>query len=67
MRPIENYVGSDIGRIRSEASANGWYLVEQQVDDPQAAPGAIVSQQPAPGNDMIRGSVVYVQFDKPTP
>jgi hypothetical protein len=62
---IENYVNSDITRIRSDAAAKGWVLVEQRVDGAQAAAGTVTNQQPGPGANVIRGSVVYVEYDQP--
>ena len=63
-KPIVSYVNSDISRIRADASANGWVLVEQQVDSAQATPGTVTLQQPPAGETVIRGSVVYVEYDK---
>jgi chromosome segregation ATPase len=62
---IENYVNSDISRIRSDAAAKGWVLVEQRVDSAQAAAGTVTNQQPGPGANVIRGSVVYVEYGQP--
>jgi hypothetical protein len=64
-KPLENYVNTDISRIRADASVNGWVLVEQQIDSAQATPGSVTLQQPPAGETVIRGSVIYVEFDKP--
>jgi flagellar biosynthesis chaperone FliJ len=63
-KQIENYVNTEISRLRSDASANGWFLVEQPVDNASTSANTIIGQQPAPGGTVIRGSVVYVEYDR---
>jgi PASTA domain len=59
--PIGNYVNGPIDKVRSDAQANGWTLVEQLVTTGTAAPGTVVKQTPAPNATMVAGSVLLVE------
>ncbi|MEY2582792.1 MAG: hypothetical protein QOE09_2641 [Ilumatobacteraceae bacterium] len=59
--PLANYVNSSISKVRSEAQANGWTLIEQPANKPSANVGTIVEQAPAPNTTMVTGSVLYVK------
>ena len=61
--PVPNYVNGDIARVRTEASANGWTLIEQPTDS-QTAAGTVLEQFPAANSNMIKGSVLYVKVAK---
>ena len=61
--PAPNYVNGDIARVRTEASANGWTLIEQPTDS-QTAVGTVLEQFPAANSNMIKGSVLYVKVAK---
>ena len=60
--PLPNYVNSTITKARADAQANGWTLVEQTSDTPNAQIGTILEQSPAPNTTMVSGSVLYVEF-----
>jgi prefoldin subunit 5 len=60
---IENYVNGDIARLRSDAAANGWVLVERQVDGVSPTPDVVTNQAPGPGTTVVRGGVVYVEIE----
>jgi flagellar biosynthesis chaperone FliJ len=62
---IESYVNTDIARLRADAASNGWVLVERQVDGSAATPGLVTSQSPGAGATVVRGGVVYVEFEGP--
>lgn len=57
--PAPAYVDGDIGRARSDATANGWQLIEQTVES-ERAPGTVLDQAPAPDTNMVAGSVLVV-------
>ena len=59
--PVDDYIGSDIAKVRSAAKANGWNLVEQSIEGATNAPGTVMSQSPAAGTNMIKGSVLCVE------
>jgi len=59
--PLPNYVNGNIAKARSDAQTNGWTLIEQQTDTPNANVGTIVQQAPAPNSTMVAGSVLYVE------
>ncbi|MEP7115274.1 MAG: PASTA domain-containing protein [Ilumatobacteraceae bacterium] len=58
--PLPNYVNANIGRVRSEAQANGWTLVEQQSPTPSANVGTVLEQQPEADTTMVAGSILIV-------
>ena len=62
--PAPDYVKADIARVRSEAAANGWTLIEQPTNSTTAAVGSVLEQTPAAGTNMVRGSVLYVKVAK---
>lgn len=57
--PAPDYVDTDIARVRSDANANGWRLIEQTVQSDEP-PGTVLEQMPPPNADMIAGSVLWV-------
>lgn len=58
--PLPNYVNASITRVRSEAQANGWTLIEKQSDTSSSNPGTILEQAPRPESTMVAGSVLHV-------
>ena len=62
---IDNLVGMDIGKVRDLAKGNGWQLIEEPQVNPTAVPNTVLTQQPATGANMIKGSVLYVQMATP--
>ncbi len=58
--PNPNYVNASVTRARTDASANGWTLIEQPTDSASAAPGTVLEQAPPANSNMIEGSVLYV-------
>ena len=63
VQPLEDVVGSDIDDVRELASANGWQLVEGGEPGP-GNPTTVITQQPAVGTNMVKGSVLYVEVGK---
>ena len=61
VRPIDNLVGMDISKVRDLAKSSGWLLIEQPEVNPTAVPNTVLTQQPATGANMIKGSVLFVQ------
>ncbi len=59
--PLPNYVNGNISKARADAQANGWTLIEQPADTPNANVGTILEQAPAPNSTMVSGSVLYVE------
>jgi uncharacterized protein YPO0396 len=59
--PLANYVNGTIAKARSDAQANGWNLIEQPANTPNANVGTILEQSPAPNTTMVTGSVLYVK------
>ena len=59
--PLPNYVNGNISKARADAQANGWTLIEQPADTPNANVGTILEQAPAPNATMVTGSVLYVE------
>ncbi len=59
--PIGNYVNGAIAKVRSDAQANGWTLVEELVTTGTAVAGTVLEQTPAPNTTMIAGSVLLVK------
>lgn len=64
-KPVDDYVGTDITKLRSTAKANGWNLVERPVESASATTGTVTSQLPAAGSTMIKGSVLEVEVAAP--
>ena len=62
--PAPDYVRADIARVRTEAAANGWTLIEQPTNSTTAPVGSVLEQTPAAGTNMIEGSVLYVKVAK---
>ena len=62
--PTPDYVKADVGRVRTDAAANGWTLVEQPTNSTTAVVGAVLEQTPAAGTNMVSGSVLYVKVAK---
>ncbi|MEP7047425.1 MAG: PASTA domain-containing protein [Ilumatobacteraceae bacterium] len=58
---IANYVNGPIQKARSDAQANGWTLIEDPGNSPNAALGTVLEQTPAPNTNMVAGSVLYVK------
>ena len=56
-----DYVNGDIARVRSDAAANGWTLIEEPAESP-SPPGTVLEQVPGAGANMVRGSVLYVTY-----
>ena len=59
--PLPNYVNGNISKARADAQANGWTLIEQPSDTPNANVGTILEQAPAANSTMVKGSVLYVE------
>lgn len=59
--PLANYVNGNIAKVRSDAQANGWTLIEEPGTSASAAPGTVLEQTPAPNATMIAGSVILVK------
>ena len=62
--PAPDYVKTDIARVRTEAAANGWTLIEQPTNSTTVAAGTVLEQTPAAGTNMVKGSVLYVKVAK---
>ena len=62
--PAPDYVKADIARVRTEAAANGWTLIEQPTNSTTVAAGTVLKQTPAAGTNMVKGSVLYVEVAK---
>ena len=58
---LPNFVNSDVAKARSQASANGWTIIEKTTDSTTVAPGTVTAQTPAAGTTMVTGSVLYVE------
>jgi hypothetical protein len=57
--PLANYVNIAITKVRSDAQANGWTLIEEPANSPA---NVVVSEQsPAQGTTMVSGSVLFVK------
>ena len=59
--PLANYVNGTIQKVRSDAQANGWTLIEEPGNSPTAALGTVLEQTPAPNATMVTGSVLFVK------
>jgi hypothetical protein len=59
--PLANYVNGTIQKVRSDAQANGWTLIEEPGNSPTAALGTVLEQTPAPNATMVSGSVLFVK------
>ncbi len=64
LMPAPNYINVDIAKVRAEAVANGWTLIEQPTDSTTVAAGAVLDQAPAANANMVKGSVLYVKVAK---
>ena len=64
LTPNPNYVNGPVTKARSDATANGWTLIEQPTDSASAAPGTVLEQAPPANSNMIDGSVLYVTVAK---
>jgi flagellar biosynthesis chaperone FliJ len=62
--PADNVVGRPVNDVRNLARTNGWQLVERPVDS-KSAVDTVTAQMPAPGTNMIRGSVLYIEVAQP--
>ena len=62
--PADNVVGRPVNDVRNLARTNGWQLVERPIDS-KSAVDTVTAQMPAPGTDMIRGSVLYIEVAQP--
>ena len=58
---LANFVNGSVNDAQQQASANGWTIVQQPVSNGSASPGTILTQTPAPGSKMIKGSALYLQ------
>ena len=59
--PLANYVNGTIQKVRSDAQANGWTVIEEPGNSPTAALGTVLEQTPAPNTTMVTGSVLFVK------
>ena len=59
--PLANYVNGDISKVRADAQANGWTVVAEPGNSPNAAIGTVLEQTPAPNTTMVVGSVIFVK------
>lgn len=64
LMPAPNYINADIARVRTEAVANGWTLIEQPTASTTVAAGTVLDQAPAANTNMVKGSVLYVKVAK---
>ncbi len=60
-QPLANFVNGDVAKARSNASTNGWTIVEKSIGNSAVAAGTVTAQLPAPGATMVSGSVLYVE------
>ncbi len=58
---LANFVNGSVNDAQQQAGANGWTVVQQQVSNGSTPPGTIITQTPAPGSKMIKGSALYLQ------
>jgi len=59
--PLANYVNGAVTKVRSDAQANGWTIIEEPGSSATAAPGTVLEQSPAPNTTMVTGSVILVK------
>ncbi len=59
---LANYVNGDISKVRDDAQANGWKLVEDPDRSSTAAVDTVLEQTPAPNTTVVAGSVIIVRF-----
>ncbi|MGH2747466.1 MAG: PASTA domain-containing protein [Actinomycetota bacterium] len=65
-RPLPNLVGLTKGRIKTLADRYGWTMVvTKRVSS--AAPGTVISQRPAQGEDVHKGSEIRIVIAKAPP
>lgn len=58
---LEDLAGQPAEKARAMAQANGWTLVEQVGEIGKGQPDTVIQQAPAPGTQMITGSVLYIE------
>jgi PASTA domain-containing protein len=61
--PLANYVNGPVSKLRSDAQANGWTLIEEPGSSATAAPGTVLEQTPAPNTTVVSGSVILVKVN----
>lgn len=59
--PLANYVNGNVTKVRADAQANGWTVIEEAGTSPTAAVGTVLEQTPAPNTNMVTGSVILVK------
>lgn len=58
--PNPDYVDGPVTTARTDATANGWTIIEMPTESTTAEPGTVLEQAPPANSNMIDGSVLYL-------